>query len=103
MIETKLKKDDQVMVISGREKGKTGRILQIDKERGRVIVEGLNMKKKTMKPRNEQDKGGITEIEGSIHISNVMLVTKKGEKTRAGYSVVEGKKVRIAKKTGEKI
>lgn len=100
---TKLKKDDMVKVLTGKDKGKTGRILEIDREKGRVVVEGLNMKKKTVRPKSQQEKGGIIEIEGSLHISNVMLVVKNGETTRLGYKIEAGKKVRIAKKTGEAI
>lgn len=100
---TKLKKDDLVKILTGKDKGKTGRILELDREKGRVLVEGCNMKKKTVRPKSQQEKGGIIEIEGSLHISNVMLVTKNGETTRLGYKIEDGKKVRIAKKTGEAI
>lgn len=98
---TKLKKNDLVKIITGKDKGKTGRILEIDRDKNRVLVEGCNMKKKTVRPKNQQEKGGIIEIEGSLHISNVMLVDKKGEATRAGFKFEDGKKVRIAKSTGE--
>lgn len=102
-IKTKLKKDDTVKVLSGKEKGKTGRILKIDTVNGRVLVQGLNLVKKAVRKKSQQDKGGIIEIEAPIHISNVSLVTKTGQTTRIGYKFEDGKKVRIARKTGEEI
>ncbi len=102
-IKTKLKKDDTVKVLTGKEKGKTGRILKIDAANGRVLVQGLNLVKKAVRRKSQQDKGGIIEIEAPIHISNVSLVTKSGQTTRIGYKFEDGKKVRIARKTGEVI
>ena len=102
-IKTKLKKDDTVKVLTGKEKGKTGRILRVDRENGRVLVHGLNLVKKAVRKKSQQDKGGIIEIEAPIHISNVSLVTKSGQTTRIGYKFEDGKKVRIARKTGEVI
>jgi len=102
-IKTKLKKDDTVKVLSGKERGKTGRILKIDTVKGRVLVQGLNLVKKAVRKKSQQDKGGIIEIEAPIHISNVSLVTKSGQTTRIGYKFEDGKKVRIARKTGEEI
>ena len=102
-IKTKLKKDDTVKVLTGKEKGKTGRILKIDAANGRVLVQGLNLVKKAVRRKSQQDKGGIIEIEAPIHISNVSLVTKGGQTTRIGYKIEDGKKVRIARKTGEVI
>jgi large subunit ribosomal protein L24 len=100
----KLKKNDTVKVIAGKDKGKTGRIVQVYPERERVVVQGVNMVKKTMKKKNPQDKGGIMEIEAPIHVSNVAYVTGNGDATRIGYKFDEsGKKVRYAKKTGEVI
>jgi len=100
---TKLKKNDMVKVLTGKDKGKSGRILEIDSEKGRVLVEGLNMKKKTVRPRNQQEKGGIIEIEGYLHISNVSVLAKNGKTTRLGYKFDGGEKVRFAKTTGESI
>lgn len=100
---TKLKKNDLVKVLTGKDKGKSGRILEVDAEKGRVLVEGLNMKKKTVRPRNQQEKGGIIEVEGYLHISNVAMMTKNGKTTRLGYKFEGDKKVRIAKVTGEAI
>jgi len=100
---TKLKKNDLVKVLTGKDKGKSGRILEIDSEKGKVLVEGLNMKKKTVRPRNQQEKGGIIEVEGFLHISNVMVVGKDGKGTRLGFKLEGDKKIRIAKTTGEAI
>ena len=96
----RLKKNDTVKVIAGKDKGRTGKIVQIDPVRERVIVQGVNMVSKTMKKRTAQDKGGIMEVEAPIHVSNVQLVSKD-KVSRVGYRVENGKKVRYAKKTGE--
>ncbi len=97
----KLKKNDQVKVISGREKGKTGRVLKIDRVKGRVLIEGVNLVKKAKKKKSQTDQGGIIEIEAPLHISNVMIVAKNGMPSRIGYKFENGEKVRIAKKTGD--
>lgn len=97
----KLKKNDTVKIIAGKDRGKTGKILKIDRKNDRVIVQGLNIVKKAAKKKNQQDKGGIIEIEAPLHISNVALVTKDGSTSRIGFEFRDGKKVRIAKKTGE--
>ena len=100
----KLKKNDNVKVLAGKDKGKTGRILKIDHESQRDVVQGVNMVKKTMKRRSQQDQGGIKEIEAPIHVSNVAFLLKNGQTTRIGMQVDEkGAKVRVAKKTGEVI
>ncbi len=96
----RLKKDDTVMIIAGKDKGKTGKIVKIDPSSERVYVQGRNMVKKTQKKRTQQDKGGIVEIEAPIHVSNVMVISKD-KPSRIGYEFRDGKKVRIAKKTGE--
>ena len=72
----RLKKNDTVRIIAGKDKGRTGKIIQIDPVKERVIVQGANMVTKTMKKRNAQDKGGIMEVEAPIHVSNVQLVSK---------------------------
>lgn len=97
----KLRKDDEVKVISGRERGKTGRILKVDAEKETVLIEGVNMVKKAMKKRKQQDKGGILEVESPIHISNVMYLTKSGKASKIGFRYDGDNKVRYAKKTGE--
>jgi large subunit ribosomal protein L24 len=99
----KIKKDDQVMVIAGKDKGKSGRVLRVDREAGRILVEGVNIAKKAMRKRKQDDRGGIMDIEMPIHISNVMLVTKGGERTRAGVKVENGTRTRIARKSGDAI
>ena len=96
----RLKKNDTVKIIAGKDKGHTGKIVKIDPVTERVIVQGLNMVSKTMKKRNPQDKGGIIEVEAPIHVSNVQLVSKD-KVSRVGYRVENGKKIRYAKKTGE--
>jgi len=98
----KLKKNDTVKIIAGKDKGFTGKIVKVDRENERVFVQGANMVKKTMKKKNPQDKGGIMEVEGGIHASNVALVCgKDGKTTKVGYKFENGKKIRYAKKTGE--
>lgn len=99
-VKFKLKKDDLVEVVTGKEKGKQGKILKIDPVRGRVIVEGLNMVKKAMKKRQQNDRGGIIEIEAPLHISNVMAVCKKCGPTRLGYKIDGDKKQRVCRKCG---
>jgi large subunit ribosomal protein L24 len=102
----KIKKDDTVKVISGRDKGKTGRVLHVDRDRGKVLVEGVSMVKRHTRPNpGRQIKGGIAERESQIAISNVMIVTSGGVATRVGYRL-EGsgattRRVRIARKGGE--
>ncbi|MPQ27183.1 50S ribosomal protein L24 [Bacillus paralicheniformis] len=97
-----VKKGDKVMVISGKDKGKQGVILAAFPKKDRVIVEGVNMVKKHAKPTQANPQGGILNQEAPIHVSNVMpLDPKTGEVTRVGYKVENGKKVRIAKKSGQ--
>lgn len=97
----KIKKDDLVRVIKGKDAGRTGRILKIDHEKDRVWVEGCNMKKKTVRPKSQNEQGGIIDVEGPIHVSNVMLLSKNSTPSRVGFKFEKGKKVRFAKKTGE--
>ncbi len=99
----RLKKDDTVMIIAGKDKGVTGKIIKVDTENERVFVQGANMVSKTMKKKNQQDKGGIQKVEASVHVSNVAIVTKDGKTSKLGYKTENGKKVRFAKKTGEEI
>jgi large subunit ribosomal protein L24 len=98
----RIKKDDLVVVIAGRDKGSQGRVLRVIEERDRVIVEGVNVVKRHSKPTQQNQTGGIIEKEASIHISNVMPFDTKSEKptrVRAGQDK-DGKKVRIAAKSG---
>ncbi len=96
----RLKKDDTVRIIAGKDKGRVGKIVKVDPENERVYVQGANMVSKTIKKRNPQDKGGIMQVEAPIHVSNVQIVSKD-KPSRIGYKVENGKKVRYAKKTGE--
>ncbi|MBO9131104.1 50S ribosomal protein L24 [Bacillus sp. 165] len=97
-----VKKGDKVLVITGKDKGKQGVILAALPKQNRVIVEGVNIVKKHSKPSQLNPQGGIITKEAPVHVSNVMpLDPKTGEPTRVGFKVVDGKKVRIAKKSGE--
>ncbi|WP_100332800.1 50S ribosomal protein L24 [Bacillus xiapuensis] len=97
-----VKKGDKVMVITGKDKGKTGIVLAAFPKKDRVLVEGINIVKKHAKPSQVNPQGGIISQEAPIHASNVMLLDpKSNEPTRVGYKVVDGKKVRVAKKSGE--
>lgn len=97
----KLKKGDQVIVITGVSKGVTGEILEVDPVKGKVTVEDVNIKKKHMQPTRE-NQGGIVEQEAPIDISNVMLIDpQSGEPTRVGRKMVDGKLERYSKKSGE--
>lgn len=100
-----IKKNDTVVVLAGEDKGKTGKVLKVLVEKNRALVEGVNMVSKSTKPSAKNPQGGIVKQEASIHISNLSLVDpKSGKATRVGIKVTEdGKKVRIAKKSGEEI
>lgn len=102
MANLKLKKGDKVAVITGKDKGKEGKILVVDRKKNRVIVEGINMISKHTKPSPKNQQGGIVKKENFIDASNVMYV-HNGKKTRIGSMIKDGKKVRIAKATGEVI
>ena len=99
----KYKVGDNVKVISGDQKGSSGKIIKIFKSKNKALVEGINMVKKHNKPNANNPKGGIVEKESPIHISNISHVTKEGDATRIGYKIEEGKKVRVATKTKELI
>jgi len=100
-----VKKDDVVIVITGKDKGKKGRVIAAFPRENRVLVEGVNMVKKHTRPSQQNPQGGIIEQEAPIHVSNVMHIDpKSGKPTRIGYKVLEnGKKVRVAKRSGEVI
>ena len=99
-----IKKGDTVYVNAGNDKGKTGKVLSVNPDKDRVIVEGVNRVKKHTKPNSKQPQGGIIEQEAGIHISNLQLIDpKSGKPTRVGYKMVDDKKVRYAKKSGEEI
>ena len=102
----RIRKNDIVKVISGRDKGKTGRVLSVDREKGRLLVEGIMMIKRHTKANpSRQIKGGIAEKESSIHVSNVMIVTSNGVATRIATKIESetrrDRQIRIARKTGE--
>lgn len=100
-----IKKDDQVVVISGKEKGKHGRVLSVLPKKQRLIIEKVNIIKRHMKPSRKYTQGGIIEKEGPIHISNVMLLCPRCNKpTRIGNQILEdGRKLRVCKKCKEVI
>lgn len=105
-VKIKIRKNDTVKVIAGRDKGKIGRVLEVNRETGRVLVEGVMMSKKHVRPNPARGiKGGIAERESTIHASNVMIVTSDGKTSRIGAKTetVGGKtrRVRVAVKTGE--
>lgn len=105
-LKLKIRKDDMVKVIAGRDKGKTGRVLSVDREHGKVLIEGISMVKRHTRPNpQKQIKGGIAERESPIDASNVMLLTSGGVATRTGYRMegtgTTAHRVRIAKKGGE--
>ena len=103
-LKTKIRKDDTVKVIAGNDKGKSGRVLEVDRRRGRVLVEGVAIKKRHTRPNPQrQIKGGIAESESMIAVSNVMLMTSGGQPTRIGLKIEGGRRQRIARKTGEVI
>jgi large subunit ribosomal protein L24 len=106
----KVRRDDTVEVISGKDKGKTGKVLRVEPKKNRVFVEGMNIQKRHTKPRSIRDAqrsesvGGVIEKEGPIHISNVMLVDPKTNKpTRVTVKRENGQRTRVAKKSGEAI
>ena len=100
-----VKKGDTVIVLAGDDRGKQGRVLSVQLEKQRAIVEGVNIVSKSTKPSAKHPQGGIIKIEAPIHVSNLALVDPKtGTPTRVGYRIDgDGKKVRIAKKSGEEI
>jgi large subunit ribosomal protein L24 len=100
----KIKRNDKVEVIAGKDKGKQGRVLRVIADKNRVLVEGVMMVKKHVKPNPQRNiKGGIAEQEATIHLSNVMLVDSDGKKTRVGTRVEGDKKVRYSKASGNVI
>ena len=107
----KIRKDDQVKVISGKDRGKTGRVLRTDPERERVFVEGANIQKRHQRDvqlqdtqRTTQVQGGVIEVEGPIHISNVQLLDPEtGDPTRVGITREDGRRVRVARRSGKQI
>jgi large subunit ribosomal protein L24 len=106
----RIRRDDTVRVIAGKDRGRTGRVKSVDRQNQRVYVEGVNIVKRHIKPRTlrdtqrAQELGGIVEMEGPIHVSNVMLIDpSSGDPTRVGVTRDGGKRVRVAKKSGKEI
>ena len=98
----KIKKGDTVQIITGKDKGKTGRIIKVLTSKERVVVEGLNLINKHERPTQDNPQGGIVQKEASIHHSNVMFIEKNAP-VRIGYKVEKGKKIRYSKKSGGNI
>ena len=103
MAHAHVRKGDTVMVVAGKERGKRGKVLRVFKDKGRVLIEHLNMIKKHQRPTQRLRQGGIIEREGSIHLSNVMLLDPtSGKPSRVGMRALsDGKKARVARKSGE--
>jgi large subunit ribosomal protein L24 len=102
----RIRRDDEVIVISGKDRGKTGRVLRVDPEKDKVFVEGLNIVKRHQRPTPGRPDAvaGVIEREGPIHVSNVMLLDPKdGKPTRVGIEVREGRRFRIARRSGTSI
>ncbi|MCS6933720.1 MAG: 50S ribosomal protein L24 [Chitinophagales bacterium] len=97
-----IKKNDTVYILTGEFKGKTGRVIDIDRKNMRVYVEGINLKTKHTKPSPKNPQGGIIKVPGGIHISNVALMSD-GKPTRVGRRIENGKRVRYSKKTQKTI
>lgn len=95
-----VKKNDEVIVIAGDDKGKKGRVIDVDRVKSRVFVDGVNLNSKHTKPNAKNPNGGIVKTPGSVHISNVQLISD-GKATRVGRKEEKGKTVRVSKKTGK--
>ena len=103
MTKFKIKTGDTVRVIAGDHKGSEGKVLEVITAKNKAIVEGINLVKKHTKPSTQNPQGGIVEKEAPIHVSNLSLLTKKGETTRVGYRMEGDKKVRFSVKSNEVI
>jgi len=101
MIKLKIKTGDTVVITAGDHKGTEGKVMRVDAEKNKAIVEGANMVSKHEKPSAKNPQGGIVKKEAPVHISNLALVDSKGDAARVGYEVRDGKKVRVSKKSGE--
>ena len=100
----RVKKGDTVKVLSGKDKGKTGEVLEITPKENKVVVKGVNIIKKHVKPRKQGEEGGIISMEGAMHVAKVAVVCPKcGKATKIGYSEEKGEKVRVCKKCGAKL
>ncbi len=100
----KIKKNDQVLVISGKDKGRKGKVLQAFPKEKKLLIEGINLRKKHLRPKRTGEKGQIIEIPGRIDISNVKLICPRcGKAVRVGYKIINEKKFRVCKKCGGEI
>jgi large subunit ribosomal protein L24 len=100
----KVKKGDSVLIISGKDKGKTGKIIKAFPKAQKILVEGINLKKKHVRPRRDGEKGQVVEIPAVLDVSNAKVVCSKcGKATRVGYTVENGNKKRICKKCKQEI
>jgi large subunit ribosomal protein L24 len=99
----KIKKGDRVVLLAGKDKGRTGNVTKVMPKDSRVVVSGLNMVQRHTRPTQGDPNGGIKHKEASVHVSNVAIVDSAGKPTRVGFKVEDGKKVRVAKTTGEVI
>ncbi|HEY1752153.1 MAG TPA: 50S ribosomal protein L24 [Caulobacteraceae bacterium] len=99
----KIKKGDRVVLLTGKDKGRTGNVLRVMPKDNRVVVSGLNMVQRHTRPSQGDPQGGIKHKEAAVHVSNVAIVDSNGKATRVGFEVRDGKKVRVAKTTGEVI
>jgi large subunit ribosomal protein L24 len=99
----KIKKGDRVVVLTGKDKGKQGQVLQVMPKEERLVVQGLNLVQRHTRPSQMDPQGGIKTKEAPLHVSNVAIVDSKGKPTRVGFRIEDGKKVRVAKTTGEVI
>lgn len=96
-----IRKDDKVIVLSGKDKGKEGKVLSADPKGGKVVVEGVNVASKHVKPKKQGDQGGIIKMETPIYVCKVMVVCPKcGKPTRVAHKLANGKSVRVCKKCG---
>ena len=98
---SKIRKNDTVEVIAGKDKGKRGTVVRVLLKKDAVIVSGVNIVKKAMKKRSQQDQGGIAEVEAPLNIPNVAIVCKKCGATKIGYKMDGDKKVRVCRKCGD--
>ncbi len=103
----RIKTDDEVIVISGKDRGERGKVLRVEPKKDRVYVEGLNIIKRHQRPvqtASGQQQGGVIEREGPIHVSNVMLIDPKdGKPTRVGIEIADGKRLRVARRSGARL
>ncbi len=100
----KIRKNDQVLIIAGKDKGKKGKVLEVFTSAQKLMVENINLAKKHRRPRKQNEKGQIVQVPRPLHISNVKLICPKcGEASRVGYKLTEAGKFRICKKCGQEI